>query len=266
MAIIEDIDGWRRRFSDWKQSAGASRTGDVGDDYPWVHNRRAPFNPARRALPMLNLALISSAGAYIDGTPEFAESDASFREIPIEVESGDLRYAARGYDPAAVQQDMNSEVPVERLLEFEHNGIIGQLNPVFWSFSGFIPNAALIADELVPKLLERIARYEVQAALLIPASRLCHQSIGLVARGLEQAGIPTMTLAVARDVIERVRAPRGAYYSGELGSVAGKPNWPEHQRRILDEALRLIEPMDQVGVRKLTVELQSQVEKARGER
>jgi len=215
---------------------------------------------------MLNLALISSAGAYIDGTPEFAESDASFREIPIEVESGDLCYAARGYDPAAVQQDMNSEVPVERLLEFEHNGIIGQLNPVFWSFSGFIPNAALIADELVPKLLERIARYEVQAALLIPASRLCHQSIGLVARGLEQAGIPTMTLAVARDVIERVRAPRAAYYNGELGSVAGKPNWPEHQRRILDEALRLIEPMDQVGVRKLTVELQSQVEKDRGER
>ena len=266
MAIIEDIDGWRRRFSDWKQSAGASRTGDVGDDYPWVHNRRAPFNPARRALPMLNLALISSAGAYIDGTPEFAESDASFREIPIEVESGDLCYAARGYDPAAVQQDMNSEVPVERLLEFEHNGIIGQLNPVFWSFSGFIPNAALIADELVPKLLERIARYEVQAALLIPASRLCHQSIGLVARGLEQAGIPTMTLAVARDVIETVRAPRAAYYNGELGSVAGKPNWPEHQRRILDEALRLIEPMDQVGVRKLTVELQSQVEKDRGER
>jgi len=266
VAIIEDIDGWRRRFSDWKQSAGVSRTGDVGDDYPWVHNRRAPFNPARRALPMLNLALISSAGAYIDGTPEFAESDASFREIPIEVESGDLRYAARGYDPAAVQQDMNSEVPVERLLEFEHNGIIGQLNPVFWSFSGFIPNAALIADELVPKLLERIARYEVQAALLIPASRLCHQSIGLVARGLEQAEIPTMTLAVARDVIETVRAPRAAYYNGELGSVAGKPNWPEHQRRILDEALRLIEPMDQVGVRKLTVELQSQVEKARGER
>lgn len=266
MVIIEDIDGWRRRFADWKQSAGATRTDDVGDDYPFVRNRRAPFNPARRALPMLNLALISSAGAYIDGTPEFGESDASFREIPIEVESGDLRYAARGYDPAAVQQDMNAEVPVERLLEFEHNGIIGQLNPVFWSFCGFIPNAALVADELVPKLLDRINRYEVQAALLIPASKLCHQSVGLVARGLELAGIPTMTLAVVRDVIESVRAPRVAYYDGELGSVAGKPNWPEHQRRILDESLRLIEPMDQVGVRKLTVDLETQVEKSRGER
>jgi D-proline reductase (dithiol) PrdB len=115
-------------------------------------------------------------------------------------------------------------------------------------------------------LVERAQRYEVQAALLIPASVLCHQSIGLVARALELAGIPTITLAVVREVAESVRPPRVALYDGEIGSVAGKPEWPEHQRRILDEALRLIEPMDQAGIRKLVVDLQSQVEKARGER
>lgn len=266
MEIIEDIDGWRRRYADWKQGKGSTPDGDVDSDYPFVRNRRAPFTPARRALPMLNLALISSAGAYIDGTPAFADSDVSFKEIPIDVESADLRYAGRGYDASAVQQDMNAEVPVERLLEFENNGIIGQLNPVFWSFSGFIPDAARIVDELTPALLERINRYEVQAALLVPASRLCHQSIGLVARAIELAGIPTMTLAVLKDVAEDVRPPRVAYYNGELGSVAGKPNWPEHQRRILDEALRLIEPIDQPGIRKLVVDLETQVEKARGER
>jgi hypothetical protein len=75
-----------------------------------------------------------------------------------------------------------------------------------------------------------------------------------------------MTLAVARDVVEFVRPPRAGVYAGELGSVAGLPNYPEYQRRVLDEALRLIEPMDQPGVRKLTVELESSVEKARGER
>jgi D-proline reductase (dithiol) PrdB len=265
--IIQDLEGWRRRFNDWKQSRGSVRTDDVGTDYPFVRNRRAPFVPARRALPMMNLALISSAGAYIDGTPGFeGESDATFREIPIEVESSDLRYSAGGYDPSGVHQDMNAEIPVERLLEFESNGIIGQLNPVFWSFSGFIPDASLIVDELVPKLLERLKRYEVQAVLLVPASRLCHQSVGILARAIELTGVPTMTLAVVRDVIEAVRPPRAALYDGELGSVAGKPNWPEHQRRILDEALRLIEPMDQVGIRKLTVDLESQVERSRGER
>jgi D-proline reductase (dithiol) PrdB len=265
--IIEDIDGWRRQYDGWKQDRDIAGMNDVGSDYPFVYNRRAPFIPARRALPMLNLALISSAGAYIDGTPAFSgDSDASFREIPIEIESEDLRYVARGYDPAAVQQDMNSEIPIGRLLEFENNGIIGQLNPVFWSFAGFVPDATLIVDELAPKLLERLIRYEVQAALLIPASRLCHQSVALAARGLELAGIPTMMLTVLKDVVESVRAPRAALYDGELGSVAGQPNWPEHQRRILDEALRLIEPLDAVGIRRLTVDLQSQVEKERGER
>jgi len=75
-----------------------------------------------------------------------------------------------------------------------------------------------------------------------------------------------MTLAVLKDVVENVRPPRVALYDGQLGSIAGKPNFPEHQRRILDESLRLIEPMDQPAVRKLVVELESQVEQSRGER
>lgn len=262
MEIIEDIDGWRRRFESWRPAPGNDLS-----DYPFVRNRRAPFTPARRALPMLNLALISSAGAYIDGTAPFdATGDSSFREIPVEVEASDLKFAARGFDPAAIQEDMNAQIPVARLLEFEQNGIIGQLNPVFWSFCGYIPDAGGIVNELVPKLVERVNRYEVQAALFVPASVLCHQSVGLLARAFELAGIPTMTLAVVKDVVESVRPPRVALYNGKLGAVSGMPNFPEHQRRILDEALRLIEPMDQAGIRNLAVALQTEVEKARGER
>ena len=266
MEIIEDIEGWPRRFEEWNRSG----RGDDISDYPFVKNRRAPFTPARRALPMLNLALISSAGAYIDGTPPFDTSsttgDPTFKEIPIEVEDADLRFAARGYDASGVQADMNAQVPVARLLEFEQNGIIGQLNPVFWSFCGFITDAAMVANELAPKLVARVHRYEVQAALLVPASVLCHQTVGLVARALELAGVPTMTLAVIKDVVESVRPPRVALYDGATGTVSGLPNFPEHQRRILDEALRLIEPMDQAGIRNLAVELQTAVEKSRGER
>jgi D-proline reductase (dithiol) PrdB len=111
-----------------------------------------------------------------------------------------------------------------------------------------------------------VKRYEVQAALLVPASKLCHQTVGLLARAIETTGIPTMTLAVVKEIVESVRPPRVALYDGEIGSVAGRPNWPEHQRRILDEALRLIEPMDQPGIRKLVVQLETQVENSRGER
>lgn len=270
MEIIERLEEWRKLYAEWETTSDPSVNGGIGEDYPLVINKRAPFTPARRALPMLNLALISSAGAYIDGTEPFnafaPARDLSFREIPTQVELKELRFAARGYDPAAVQQDGNAQVPLDRLFEFASNGIIGQLNEVFWSFSGFIPDAATFAEDKVPWLVERVKRYEVQAALLIPASRLCHQSVAISARAIEEAGIPTMTLAVAKDVVESVRAPRAAFYEGELGSVAGKPNWPEHQRRVLDEALRLIEPMDQAGLRNLGVALETEVELARGEK
>lgn len=271
MQIIEHIEEWRRVYAAWqKDRRTVAATDDVGDSYPFVRNKRAQFTPARRALPMLNLALISSAGAYIDGTEPFDVSalagDLTFREIPSEVEGEDLRFAARGYDPAAVQQDINAQLPLARLFEFENNGIIGQLNAVFWSFCGFIPDAASFSEVTLPYFVERLERYEVQAALLIPASRLCHQSMSLVARAIEQVGVPTMTLAVDKAIVESVRPPRAAYYEGEFGSVAGRPNWPEHQRRVLDEALRWIEPMDQPGVFNLVVELESKVEKERGEK
>jgi D-proline reductase (dithiol) PrdB len=266
---IEGIDEWRESYKRW-QRINELRDDDVGDDYPWVENRRAPFQPLRRALPMLNLALISSAGAYIDGTEPFdltlADGDMTFREIPVQVEAADLRWAGRGYDPAAVTRDMNAQLPLARLFEFEGNGIIGQLNPVFWSLNGFIPHAARFVRNTVPELVERVKRYEVQAALLIPASRLCHQTMALAARALEASGVPTLTLLVDREVAERVRPPRGGYYEGKLGSVAGEPLWPEHQRRVLDEALRWLEPLDQPVIRKLVVALESSVEQERGEK
>jgi D-proline reductase (dithiol) PrdB len=261
MELIENLNDWRSLFARWN--------GDL-KTYPYVYNRRSPFTPARRALPLLNLALISSAGAYIDGTNPFDEQarggDFTYREIPIEVTAEDLRFTARGYDPTAVQTDLNSQIPIQRLLEYQANAVIGQLNSVWWSFCGYIPDAAKFAETTVRQITERITRYEVQAALIIPASKLCHQSCALVARAVEAAGIPTMMLAVEREVVDSVHPPRVGFYDGEFGSVAGLPNYKQHQLRILDEALRWIEPLDQPTIRKLVVELESDIEKTRGEK
>jgi len=267
MEIIEHLGRWNEEYASWKQ-----RHTDLDElaQYPFVQNKVAPFTPARRALTMMQVGVVSSAGAYIDGSEPFdtqtVTGDLNFREIPSQIDLRDLRFASRGYDPAFVQQDPNVQVPLQRLFEFEINRIIGRLNSVFWSFSGFIPDAGRLVNELIPRLLERIHRYEIQSVLLIPASRLCHQSCGLAARAIELTGIPTITLAVDRYVAENVRPPRVAFYDGQFGSVAGQPNWPEHQRRVLDEALRWLEPMGEPGLRKLAVELESKVEVARGER
>lgn len=263
MQLIENENVVSGRFSRWNAN-------DSLTNYPWVENVRAPLTPLKRALPLLNLGLISSAGAYIDGMEGFDTSsrdgDLNHLEIPVEVEAGDLRYAAKGYDPKAVQEDRNSQIPIERLLEYQANAVIGTLNSVWWSVSSHIPNAARVAQELAPRLASRLHRYDVQAALLIPASRLCHQTLGIIARGLEIAGIPTIMVSVDPKLTDTTRPPRTAYYVGEFGSVAGKPNFREYQLRILDETLRWLETFDQPGSRKLAVELETQVETARGER
>ena len=263
MQLIENSDDFTKRFSRW-------RANDALTGYPWIENERAPLTPVRRALPMLNLALISSAGAYIDGMEAFdttaRDGDLNFLEIPVEVEASDLRYAAKGYDPKSVQEDRNSQIPIDRLTEYAANGVIGGLNNVWWSISSHIPNAGRVAGELGPKIAERLHRYDIQTALLIPASRLCHQTLGIVARAIEQSGIPTMTISIDPTLTDKVRPPRTAYYNGEFGAVAGKPNWREYQLRVLDEALRWTETFDQPGARKLAVDLETQVEAARGER
>lgn len=263
MELIEKQPQFVSRFSRW--SGDETLAG-----YPFVENTHSPFTPVRRALPMMNLALISSAGAYIEGTEPFdlasKNGDHDIREIPIEVEAGVLRYAAKGYDPKFVQQDRNSQIPVDRLLEYEANAVLGRVNECWWSLSPYIPNAAMVAGEMAPRLAERLKRYQAQAALLIPASRLCHQTLGILARGLEYYGIPSIVISVDRGITDRVRPPRTAYYTGELGCVAGQPNWKQHQLRILDETLRWIETFDQPGSRRLVVELETRVEAARGER
>jgi hypothetical protein len=263
--IIEQPEQWRRQYDGWQ-----AKQADDLKGYPWVENSRAPFTPARRAITMMNLALVTSAGAYLDGTDPFdtnaPDGDFNVREVPSEIDLRDLRFAARGYDASSVQLDANVQLPLDRLREFVLNRIIGQLAPAFWSFCGFIPDAAQFAERTIPQLLERLSRYEVQAALLIPASRLCHQSVALAARAIEETGIPTMMLGVDREVLEGARPPRAAYHDGKLGSITGEPNWPQFQRRVLDEALRLIEPMGQPGIRKLSVDLETKVQIARGER
>src|SRR5262249_51063079 len=167
----------RERYNSWESKpSGAVESLKA---YPFVENSRAPFTPARRAITMTNLAVIVSAGAYLDGTEPFdanaSGGDFELREIPTDIDLKELRFAARGYELTFVQQDANVQVPLDRLREYVSNRVIGQIAPAFWSFCGFIPDATAFVEQTVSQMVERLTRYDVQAALLIPASQLCHQ-------------------------------------------------------------------------------------------
>ena len=71
--------------------------------------------------------------------------------------------------------------------------------------------------------------------------------MGLVARHLEAAGIPTLCMSSALDITRAVNPPRAAFLDFPLGHTAGKPNQPELQRQILADALSSFETMTAPG-------------------
>jgi hypothetical protein len=61
--------------------------------------------------------------------------------------------------------------------------------------------------------------------------------VGLVARHVEAAGIPTLCLSSALDITRAVNPPRAAFLDFPVGHTTGKPGEPALQSRILVEAL-----------------------------
>lgn len=66
---------------------------------------------------------------------------------------------------------------------------------------------------------------------------MCHQSVGLIARHLEAAGIPTIGLTSARSITARTNPPRAVFVDAPLGHTSGPPGDSEMQLHIVRSAL-----------------------------
>ena len=70
---------------------------------------------------------------------------------------------------------------------------------------------------------------------------MCHQTVSLIARYLEQNGIPTVVIGSARDIVEYCAVPRFVFTDFPLGNPAGLPWQPDMQQAIVAQALDLLE-------------------------
>lgn len=61
--------------------------------------------------------------------------------------------------------------------------------------------------------------------------------MGLVARKIEEAGIPTVAVSVLRQMTEGLPAPRNVVVRFRLGQVFGEPRRAAQQRAVVIEAL-----------------------------
>ncbi|HTQ26204.1 MAG TPA: hypothetical protein VMI09_16070 [Candidatus Binataceae bacterium] len=76
---------------------------------------------------------------------------------------------------------------------------------------------------------------------------MCHQSVGLIAREVEAAGIPTLCMTSALDITQAVNPPRAVFLNYPLGHQTGKPDDRENQRAIVGDALRAFETINRPG-------------------
>lgn len=70
---------------------------------------------------------------------------------------------------------------------------------------------------------------------------MCHQTVSLISRYIEENGIPTVVIGAAKDIVEHCGVARFLFVDFPLGSPCGEPWNVGQQREIFQQALDLLE-------------------------
>lgn len=219
-----------------------------GAPYDWAQLGRAPFAPPGGDLARLRVAIVSTAAPYQPGKGDqgpgapynaaakfHSVQEGATRTLP------DLRISHVAIDRDHTSaEDIGTYFPLTALRRAEAAGRIGTVADRFF----LLPtnrSQRITQDVDCPDLVARCRRHGVEAALLVPNCPVCHQSVALAARALEVAGIATVIMGCALDIVLRVGVPRFLFSDFPLGNSAGRPGDVASQDRTLALALDLLE-------------------------
>ena len=216
--------------------------------YIWAHYGDVPFSPLQKPLAESVLGLITTAVQYDpdkgdqgQGAPYNAV--AKFYQPYQQSLNGDidLRIAHVGVDRQnADMEDSNCWFPLDAAQRGVAAGRVRALAPNFYGLpTNRSQRHTLEVD--APIILEMLKADGVDVAVLIPNCPICHQSQSLLARYLESAGIATVLMGAAKDIVEYCGVPRFLFSDFPLGNAAAKPNDVSSQDINFALALRLLE-------------------------
>jgi glycine/betaine/sarcosine/D-proline reductase family selenoprotein B len=216
--------------------------------YRWAHFTAAPFTPLGKPLGQSRVAIVTTAAPYQPGKGEQGpgapyNGGAKF----FTVYSGDtgrdhdLRISHIAYDRVhTTATDSGTWFPLPALRRAEAAGVIGSVAP---RFHGAPTNRSqrVTMETDAPEILSRVREDGADAVLVVPNCPVCHQTGTLIARHLEAAGIATVVMGCAKDIVEHAAAPRFLFSDFPLGNSAGKPHDIASQDQTLGHALGLLE-------------------------
>lgn len=222
--------------------------------YAWAHNATVPFHRPSRRVSELTVALVTTAAPFNpdagDQGPDAPyNASAKFYRVyscPSD-RIPDLRISHVTYDRTHTRPtDIGAYLPLAALWAARANGDIGALAPRLF---GLPTNRSQRTTREVdaPALLQALRADGADVAILVPNCPVCHQSVTLAARHLEENRIATVVMGAARDIVEAAGAPRFLFSDVPLGNAAGRPHDRGTQILTLDLALRLIDEADTPG-------------------
>lgn len=233
---------YMKRTRDWYLALG------YNNPYRYAHFIDVPFTPLKRPLTGSTVALLTTAAPYQPDKgpqgPGAPYNAAAKFYVPYTMDTGkehDVRVSHVGIDRKHTSmEDSNCWFPLPLLRSFAAEGRIGRLAV---RAHGVPTNRSQrhTMEVDIPLIIERCKQDGVDAALLVPNCPICHQTMSLTARALEAAGIATVIMGCAKDIVEHVGVPRFLFSDFPLGNGAGKPHDPASQRATLELALRVLE-------------------------
>ena len=215
--------------------------------YRWAHYAAVPFQPLPKPLAASRVALVTTAAPFQPGKGEqgagaLYNAAAKFYRVYSGAtdREHDLRIAHVAIDRKhTTAEDPGSYFPLPAL---RRAAAAGRFLPAP-RFHGLPTNRShrITLEQDCPELVARCRADGAGAAILVPNCPVCHQSVSLAARALEESGIATVVMGSAKDIVEHVSVPRFLFADFPLGNSAGRPNDRASQELLLELALRLLE-------------------------
>lgn len=220
--------------------------------FAWSVHEDAPLVRLHKPLAQCSVTMLTSGGVSLKEVPGFdpyARNDFRVDEFTRDVRSDAFKIDDSYYQHEDASADINCIFAIDRLRELAQAGVIGSVTPRLWSgFMGRTYKRTVLMEEAAPAFARKLKEDGTDILVAVPACPLDQQTVALVCRVVEAAGIPTVCITTARDITALVKPPRALFVNAPMGNNFGKPGAVATQALVLREALQLVADAQQGGV------------------
>jgi D-proline reductase (dithiol) PrdB len=215
--------------------------------YRYAHFDEVPFVRLAKPLSRASVVLLTTAapfraelGGQTVGDPYNAR--AKFYAVYTGAVSSehDLRVSHVAVHREYLQDDQACWFPLEAMRAAQASGRIGSLGS---DFIGVPTNRSQrhTVEVDAPVVAAYCKKMGADAAVLVANCPVCHQTMSLIARFLEERGVACVVMGAAKDIVEHVGVARFLFSDFPLGSAAARPFDPASRKQMLEQALQLLE-------------------------